>query len=131
MANMQVISPSLDGTDVAPNLDEDGVTLGAWTDRSSGANVGVVQHKYLNDGRVAIRVVKGATATTLVVASELEVSGLGVEDRDVAVDASSDKVYGPFPPNIHNERGGGDAGYTGIYFSGDITGVEVTVFRLA
>lgn len=125
MANMQVISPSLDGEDVASNLQEDGTTAITWTVSTA------TEHKFLNNGRVVLQIEKGATAASLVVASQVSVGGLDVEDRTITIDASSTKLYGPFPPNIHNETTGSDVGYTGIHFTGDVTGLEVTAFRLA
>ena len=54
--------------------------------------------------------------------------GVELPDREVAIAANSEKLYGPYSPEGHNERSGTDEGFTSIEFS-NVTGVEVTVIR--
>lgn len=122
MARMKVHSADLDGEQLQTNIQEDGTAALVW--------VANTDHKFANNGRVILYVTTSAGASqTMTIGSQLEVSGLGVENRVINLTASQTHVFGPFPPNIHNETSGNDAGYTSVQFS-NITGLAVAAIRL-
>ena len=122
MARMKVHSADLDGEQLQTNIQEDGTTALVWIVNTD--------HKFANNGRVILYVTTSSGAgQTMTIGSQLEVSGLGVENRVINLAASQTHIFGPFPPNIHNETSGTDAGYTSIQFS-NITGLAVAAIRL-
>ena len=122
MEVVRPVSSGYDGVDAAPNKQENGNTL-TWVNDTS--------HKFINDGKVILRVKTGSGANqTMTVESQAERFGLPLEDRVVDLDANSTQIFPPFPAGAHNEPPDAtDAGYTSVKFS-RAAGLEVTAIGL-
>ena len=120
MARMLVQVPSIAGTTLLINKEEDGTDL-AW--------VAAQAHKYLNNGIEILRIVKGVGASVLTVTSRAPNQyGLVLADRTINIPSGSDELYPAFSPEAHNERSGADKGYTSLAFS-TVVGLVVYVIR--
>lgn len=119
MANGQVISTSLNGSgNVTANKQSDGSTALTWTTGQA--------HEYANNGRMFLQVKTGSTGGTMTVTTHVPSNrGLELPDRVIALTASMTKLYGPFPPDLHNDEDGNIS----VAFSAT-TGLEVTAFSL-
>ena len=121
MGRLQVLKPDVDGTTLADNVAEDGTAV-TWT-----ANT---DEKYPNSGGEWLLITKGAGAAVMNLASRARDPYGDLRDaKEVAIDASTTKLYGPYDAGEHNERSGADRGYTSIAFD-DVVGLEVTVLRM-
>ena len=122
MARLEVLKPSVDGTILRNNTQEDGATAATW---ASAADM----NKYPNSGKELLQIAKGGTDATMTITSRaLDPYGDARDDKEVTIAENTTKLYGPFNPGEHNERSGSDKDYTEIGFSDD-TGLEVTVIR--
>lgn len=64
-------------------------------------------HSVVNDGRVFIHVKNnGASPITVTVQTPGAVDGLAIADRQVTVSNGSEKMIGPFLPNVYNQSDG-------------------------
>ena len=87
--------------DITPaDLTSAGVTLTKTTPTSGD------DWKVLNDGRTYVVVENGATAANLTIATPVQVDGLDVSSRVVAVAANTTVIAGPFSPAIYNDGDG-------------------------
>ena len=118
MANGQVIYPSLAGSGVvAANKQPDGTAL-TWTAGTA--------HSFSNDGNLFLQVKTGSGGGTMTITTHVPPNrGLELPDRVITLTASTTKLYGPFPTDIHND----DDGNIQVAFSA-VTNLEVTAFSV-
>ena len=67
----------------------------------------------------------GGSSITVTIETAATVDGLAVADRAVTVANGSEKMIGPFPPNIYNQ----DDGSVWVTFSA-VTSVTVAAFKV-
>jgi hypothetical protein len=63
-------------------------------------------HSILNGGKELLHVKTGGTACNVTIQTPGSVDGQAVADRVVAIGTSSERIIGPFPPDIYNQASG-------------------------
>ena len=87
-------------------------------------------HKFLNNGRIFIHVVNGATAANITVTTPYTRDGLALDDLVVNVPVSEDRMIGPFKPSTYNQPAGHtDAGHVYVDVDDD-SNVTLAVIQL-
>lgn len=85
-------------------------------------------NSFINTGREFLHVKNGLTACVVTVRTARTVDGQAVTNRTVTVGASEERMIGPFPPSLFNQKGSaGDVVYVDY---DDVTNVTVAALRL-
>jgi len=81
-------------------------------------------HSYPNGGSEFLHVKTGGTGTTVTVKNPTTVDGLTVPDRTYVLGTNTERMIGPFPPNLYNQADGN------VYVDlSSATTVTLAVFR--
>lgn len=84
---------------------------------------------FINTGRTFVIVNNAdAAAKTVTFQTPLEVDGQGVADKVVSVPATSERLIGPFPPDIYSQSSGADIGKVYVDWE-DFADVTLAVFE--
>jgi len=81
-------------------------------------------HSMPNGGQEVLHVKTGATGCTVTIETPGTVDGQAVSDRAIVLGVSTERLIGPFPPNVYNQG----AGEVYINFSSVVT-VTVAALR--
>lgn len=85
-------------------------------------------NSFINTGREFLHVKNTTTACVVTVKTARTVDGQAVTDRTVTVPENEDRMIGPFPPSLYNQRGAaGDVVYVDY---DDESNVTVAALRL-
>lgn len=86
-------------------------------------------HQIVNDGKTILHVKNGATAVVVTVQTPFTQDGLDLDELEVTVPDSEERMIGPFEPRSFNIRSGADSGQVYIDFD-DITNVTIAAVRV-
>lgn len=89
----------------------------------SAANVD--GHSIQNGGSEFLHVKTGGTACNVTIVTPGTVDGQAVADRVIAIGTTSERMIGPFPPDVYNQPGAADVH---VDFSA-VTSVTVAALR--
>lgn len=84
------------------------------------------QYFMANDGKTILRVSGGTADAAMTVVSVLDVDGLAVADRTIAIPAGATRLVGPFRPDVYNN----DDRNVQITFAAADTTLVLEAFRL-
>lgn len=80
-------------------------------------------YKFSNNGYVWVKVQNDYTDTiTATFVTPGTVDGLPIDDLDIVVPTSTNRLVGPFPPSQYNQPSGTDAGKVYLNFDAAVTG---------
>jgi len=84
---------------------------------------------FINTGRTFI-IVNNAdvAAKTVTFQTPLEVDGQGIADKVVSVPATTERLIGPFPPDLYNQNSGADIGKVYVDWE-DFADATIAVFE--
>src|ERR1051325_1560167 len=92
----------------------------------SYAAANALGHSLNNSGREAIHIKAGGTAVVVTIQTPGTVDGQAIADRTINVGTNSEKMIGPFPPDVYNQPGSAD-----VYIDFDqVTSITIAALRI-